>query len=227
MSESDSDDEGGAADTGTSDVLFPYENKFYDAEDKRQIMNMPEIQREAILAERALQIERHGQKAELRRLFQNRAEENKASEKKKRKAAAADLDDAQRKSSRPKTKASDTLEEYKRQREERSKGRLGLGRRSSSSGSEDASDADADGDDDVEWDDGYKSSAPKASPIGSLKSFNRARIARTGFAQCCFWPDFEEAVLGCYVRLLTRSEGNQQVYRMVRIKGMSFKWLLL
>ena len=73
-------------------AIFAYDKFYHSAKDKAEIMAMPEIQREEIIAERAAQVERHLQDMALRRLLASRERDDaRAAEKKKRKACAADL----------------------------------------------------------------------------------------------------------------------------------------
>lgn len=226
MSESESDTSPG--DAGEEDVLFPLEGQFYSEKDKAEIMAMPEVQREELLAERAEEAARRTQDLQLRRLLQARGkEEAKAADKKKRKAGAADLDESQRKSSRPKTKASESLETYKRQREQRNQQRRretdhkNRDRRSRSRDS-DRSDKDAEGESEVEWDEGGKAipGTREEQPV-ELRDIERVRVGRSNFAKVCFYPGFEDAITGCFCRIsigVDRATGHNQ-YRMALVKG--------
>jgi len=199
--------------------LYPIEGKFSSERDRSEIMAMTEIQREEILAERAAEVQRRAQDQQLKRLLSAR---NKSeSDKKKRKAGLADLDDSQRKSSRQKTKASESLEAYKRQRELKGAQRArGEERRREREASEEGgySEEDADGEDEVEWDDGRRASPAKEAPPPELKDFERVRVGRSNFSKVCFYPTFESLIKGCYCRVSVGMEGGQ-AYRMVQIKG--------
>jgi RNA polymerase-associated protein RTF1 len=101
MDESDSaTDAAGMYDDGDT---YPLEGKFMNSTDKAEIMAMPEIKREELLAERAQEVERDRQNRALRQLLKTREADIKKSDK-KRKATAADLDENQRKTSRQRTK---------------------------------------------------------------------------------------------------------------------------
>ena len=239
MSESDSDGESPPA--GDDGPIFPYEKLYFSAKDKAEIESLPEIRRESILAERTAQLERHDQDVTLRRLLAARAkEEAKASEKKKRKAGVADLEENQRKSSRQRTKlgggkvgeADSAIEAYKRQRAEKgardeqrrkdAAARKELGVRASPDNN---SDADAEGESETEWDDKkYKRrtpTPPRDEPIAELADIQRAKVGRDNFAQVCYYPGFEEAIKDCYVRVCLgpgRTPGVNE-YRLCLIKG--------
>lgn len=217
-------------------------------------MAMPERQREEILSDRAQQVDRHNQDLALRRLLASREREaaRAQAKKNKRKASAIDLEDGHRKSSRQKTtlggrkvgEASDAIEAYKRQREQKGK-RDEIRRRDASakkadhrSGSYEGglSDLDAEGESEVEWDEkGYRPPpAPKDDPPADLKDLERVRVGRSRFAMVCFYPGFDDAITGCYARLNLgpNRETGLNEYRICLIKSMisilSFgPWMLL
>ncbi|KAI9782632.1 MAG: hypothetical protein M1816_001746 [Peltula sp. TS41687] len=146
MSESASDD---GPDGKNQPLRFPVDGKFTSEVEKAEVMALPEVRREEILAERATVIEREQQNRMLIQLLRNKGRKDvkdskdtkesretkevkevkdaDAVDKKKRKAPATDLEDSQRKSTRQKTtlggrkvgETSAPLEEYKRQREQR------------------------------------------------------------------------------------------------------------
>lgn len=243
MSESDS--EGGSPGPVEDGAIFPYEKYYHSAADKDEIMALPEIQREEIIADRAAQVERHLQDMALRRLLASRErEEARAAEKKKRKAGAADLEETQRKSTRQRMtiggrragEASSAIEAYKRQREEkglrdeqrrreaaaRAKERAERG----ASPQDDYEDADADGDSELEWDDPRSRrrspTPPKDDPVAELVDIQRARIGRDNFAQVCFYPGFEKTITNCYTRICIGPGPNgQNAYRLAKILGLS------
>jgi RNA polymerase-associated protein RTF1 len=238
MSESESDSSPPPdADSGP---IFPFEKMFYSAEDKEEIMAMPEIKREQVLSERAQQVERHNQDMTLRRLLASRErEESRTLDKKKRKVEDADIEEGQRKSSRQKTtlggrkvgESSDAIEAYKRQREQKGK-RDELRRRDAapkkrdrrSSSQDIASD---DGGSEVEWDDYKRRSSPmkpKDDPPATLKDLNRARLGRSNFAQVCFYPNFDATIANCYARVCIgpNHETGETEYRVCLIKSKLF-----
>jgi RNA polymerase-associated protein RTF1 len=152
-----------------------------------------------------------------------------AASKNKRKANAADLDDAgARKSSRPKTEKTgrSALDDYKKAREAKGAERTSRfdkksDRKRHSRSRSSASDRDADGESEVEW--AESTSARKDEPPPDLKDFERGRIGRTAFAKVCFYPNFEETMKGCYCRVsigMNRETG-QNMYRMTQIKGFT------
>ena len=238
MSESELDSSP-ADDAASEDNPFPVDNKFQSESDKRKIMALPEIEREAILADRAQVLERKLQDQHLRRLLQ--ARENAEAKSTKRKAGA-DLEDSPRKSTRQKTtlggrkvgEASKTIEAYKRQREEkglrdqqRKAGALARQERRARSSSEARySSADADGESEVEWDDGKsKTDEDRLRNVqpADYHDFRRTTLTRFFLAEFCFHPGFEEKLKDCYVRLPQKSAPGapSNSYQLVQIKGMS------
>lgn len=227
MEESDSDADGEAEDDDEGNP-FPLEGKFRNEKDRAEIMAMTEVQREELLAERAAEQERRLQDLQLRKLLAQREKDEEVA-KKKRKAGAAELDDSQRKSSRQKTKQSETLDNYRKAREargkelERQRQRGRMGSLSASPGHGSGSDRDAEGEDEVDWDFGARpSAAVKDDPPADLKDFNSVRIGRAGFSEVCFYPGFEDAITGTYCRMNAGPKepgSDEYLYRMMLIKG--------
>ncbi|KAL9114653.1 MAG: hypothetical protein Q9227_001331 [Pyrenula ochraceoflavens] len=240
MSESRSEASDSPAESGSNP--YPYERLYVNEKEKEEIMAMPMLQREEILAEREAAVERHNQDQALRRLLASRErEEAKTAAKTKRKADAADLGESQRKSSRQRTarggqkagEVSSAMEAYKRHREEK---RLGDEQRRKEardrpkdrdrSPNQDAySDIDADGESEVEWDDRKynrrASTPPRDQSVAELVDIQRARVGRDNFAQVCFYPRFEETLTDCYVRICIgpgKIPGVNE-YRLCKIKG--------
>lgn len=205
--------------------LFPLEGRFLNTTDRADILALPEIERETILADRAAQVTRRQQDLQLKRALAATREKAKSH---KRKAAAADLeDDGAKRNNRPKVEKTGktALDAYRQAREERGAGKksvdTGRRRRDSRSPST-ASDRDADGESEVEYADTY--AEPKHDePPAELRDFERVRVGRSNFARVCFYPDFETAIKGCFTRVAIgpdRQTG-QNVYRMTQIKGTS------
>ena len=243
MDESDSESDAPGLDDGDR---YPLEGKFINSTDKAEIMAMPEIKREELLAERAQEQERDRQNRALRQLLNAREAENKK-QAKKRKAKDAELDENHRKTSRQRTKlgggkvgeASTGIDSLKRARAEKTDRQR---RRDEDKernkdrkvAHDDFSDQDAEGESEVEWDDGKgkkkKSSSPDyrdAEPSG-LHDIERVRVGRTRFAMVCFYPGFDEAITGTFVRISVGvdKESGQNIYRMALVKGRN-RWSIL
>ncbi|KAI0019245.1 plus-3-domain-containing protein [Xylariomycetidae sp. FL0641] len=223
------------------DVKYPVEGIYASEAEKEEILAMPELDREQLIAKRQEEIDRQRQNNLLRQLLKNREDDSQSA--KKRKASNADLDDAQRKTSRQRTRVGGSkvgetsagIESLRRARaeksdrlrrreedRERNKGRSGPSRNSP--------DEDGDGDSDVDWAGSryksHKSQSPeiKVAPLAELRDFERIRLSRSRFAEVCFYPGFDETITGCYVRIsLGPSPGagptGPNVYRMAVIKG--------
>lgn len=219
---------------------YPLEGKYINSADKREIMAMPEIKREEILAERAQEAEKLRQNRALRQMLSARESEARKQDK-KRKAGAADLDADQRKTSRQRTKLGggkvgeastgiDSLKRARAEKNDRQRRREEDKERHKDrrTAQEEYSDADADGDSEVEWDDAKsrnkkKSVSPDyrdAEPAG-LHDIERVRVGRSRFALVCFYPGFDEAITGTFVRISVGvdKETGQNIYRMAVVKG--------
>ncbi|KAK3402071.1 hypothetical protein B0T20DRAFT_403344 [Sordaria brevicollis] len=225
MDESDSDSDASPARRSADDEVnqYPVDGLFRDYEEKEQIMSMREIEREQILAERREENERLRQNRMLRQL--------KVNQEKKRKASLAELDDSSRKTSRARTKADDKMDSLRRAREERSNRKEQRERendRRKRSPSYRRSPGRGD-DSDVDWDGPNKkkrrSHSPESreSPPAELRDFERVRVGRSRFAEVAFYPGFDEALTGCFVRLNIGPDPDtrQNVYRMAVIKGFN------
>lgn len=208
--------------------------------EKEEILAMPELEREQLIARRQEEIDRERQNTLLRRLLQVNKQESSQSAK-KRKASTADLEDGQRKTSRQRTKiggskvgeTSAGIASLRRARAEKSdRQRRREEDRERNKGKPSARDSTHDDDDapsDVEWADKYgrrksRSATPekKDAPPADLRDFERVRLSRSRFAEVCFYPGFDDAITGCYCRVAigpNRDTGETE-YQMGVIKGM-------
>ncbi|KAK3679019.1 RNA polymerase-associated protein rtf1 [Recurvomyces mirabilis] len=206
--------------------LYPLDNKYRSAQDREDILALPELERESILAERAAEQLKRTQDLQLKRALAAAQTANKN----KRKAAAAELDDGGRRT-RPKAEKTHTaLDDYKRARElkgtDRGRQEAGRGRRDERSPSAAGSDRDADGESEVEWAEpssdrrGHDRDRDREEVRAELRDFDRCRVGRTGFAKMCFYPGFEDAIVGCFARVSIGPDRHtgQNMYRMAQIK---------
>jgi RNA polymerase-associated protein RTF1 len=208
-----------SADLDDDAPLFPLEGKFMSSADRDHILGLPEIEREEILAERAQQVTHRQQDLMLKKAM------HENSSKQKRKADAAELDNGEKRSMRPKTEKRSALDDYKRAREqkgaERDRRDTARDRRDQRSPTP-QSDRDADGESEVEWAEPISNNRRgREEPPAELQDFERCRVGRSAFAKVCFYPGFEEAIRGCYARIsigMNRETG-QNMYRMTQIKG--------
>lgn len=238
MDESDSDAEPQRGDADQDEEKYPVDGIFISLAEKGEIMALPELRREEIMADRAAEVERNRQNRLLRQLVNvQESEEKKQSQmKKKRTADAADLEDSQRKSTRPRTRLDGTKvgeisagidslrkaraeksDRQRRREEERLKEKaspsVNRGRENRASSEE--------------WLNERHSRTPEQEiqarelPPAELKDFERVRAGRRQFAERCFDPGFEQVLTGCYVRINmgTDQQTGQPQYRMAVIKG--------
>ncbi|KAK5709276.1 RNA polymerase-associated protein rtf1 [Elasticomyces elasticus] len=205
--------------------LYPLEGKYHDAIDRENLLSKSEIEREAVLAERAEETLKRQQNLSLKK--QLASIKSKRENITKRKAAEADLEDGGRRT-RPKAEPKKTaLDDYKRARElkgtEKGRQEANKSRKDDRSASPAGSDRDADGESEVEWAaEPASDTRHRDEPQAEMRDYERCRIGRTAFAKVCFYPGFEDAVMGCFTRVsigLNRETGQNQ-YRMAQIKGL-------
>ena len=229
MDESDSErDDDGLA--GAADVPYPLEGKYIDEADKRRIMALSQLEREEILGGRAEEMSKAHFQAELAR----RAMANQHNDR-KRKADSDEGDDDMRMASRPKVqpRRNDTLEAYKRNREDkREREQRGQqrprhdDRRSSSADRDLGYDIDADGESDIEMED-LGREKPRQEQPASLRDFESVRVGRGFFSEVCFHPGFEEAMTGTFGRVGVGQDAQRRtLYKMAQIKGRLHHGLL-
>ncbi|KAI1502228.1 hypothetical protein F5X99DRAFT_380250 [Biscogniauxia marginata] len=220
------------------DNKYPVEGIYASEAEKEEILAMPELEREQLLAKRQEEVDRQRQNTLLRRLLKTREDDSQSA--KKRKASNADLDDAQRKTSRQRTRVGGSkvgetsagieslrrarAEKNDRQRRreedrERNKGKSTVVFRDT---------PDRDEDSEVEWAGGSRRKATthspeiKEIPPASLRDIERLRLSRSRFATICFYPGFDNAITGCYVRICIGPDRNgDNIYRMAVIKGFT------
>jgi RNA polymerase-associated protein RTF1 len=226
MDESASDSAGASDKSDNGKALYPLEGKYKNSKDKSQLMALPDLQREEILADRASKIADEKKMTELRQLLENKDRETLKD--RKRKAPADDRygDNSPRKLSRPRTKKDEALQSLKERRDANriedsrraAASRKLSGRRHSKSStrSTQSSQRDADGESD------YDVPAKKAAsdPLGTLADYQRVRIGRTNFVEVCFYPTFEKTIVGCFTRVCysTDPQTGDNIYRMAQIK---------
>lgn len=234
MSESDVDV--GSPGSDDSAPLYPIDGKFKDSADKAYVEGLPEVEREAIIAERKELDERKRQDSYLKRLHRKYKAENEGKiTPKKRKAA--DGEEEGRRSARKRTmvggrkvgETSSTLEAYKARREQKSllaeQRKAGTTDHKSRAHSvSDPSDADAEGDSDNDWRASPHRDEPVYEEPAELRDFHLVMVGRQHFAQVCFYPGFESTVRNCYVRVNIGGDPStgEGMYRMAKITGMQF-----
>ncbi|SZF06261.1 unnamed protein product [Blumeria hordei] len=216
---------------------YPIDGKFIDSADKSNIMNMPEIEREQILADRATEVERERQSRLMKQILKSREADMRKSDK-KRKNSVSEMEGDQRKGSRQRTKLGgvkvgetssgiDNLKRARAEKTDRQRRRDEDKDRSRDWRPNNSFENEADGESEVEWADGNsKNKRPtppdrKDTEPAGLHDVERVRVGRSRFALVCFYPGFEQAITGCFVRIsigIDKATG-QNIYRMALIKG--------
>ena len=222
MDESSSESDADAPADDDDDIPYPLEGTFKDEADKAHIQSLPQLEQEKILFERAEDNIRRQQQIQLRQKIKEQEREKERLEgRNKRKAAAADLDDESRRATRPKTKRDEAMERFKRARENNRRRDVTRRFPTSRSRSPGSSDKDAEGESEAEWDDHPRTtSGAREEPLAEMRDIEHVRIGRSRFAECCFYPGFEEAITGCFVRVCVGTDRDgHPLYRMALIKG--------
>ncbi|KAI0811893.1 hypothetical protein GGR55DRAFT_600372 [Xylaria sp. FL0064] len=223
------------------ELKYPVEGIYASETEKEEILAMPELEREQLIAKRQEEIDRERQNTLLRRLLQVNKQESSQSAR-KRKAGTAELEDGQRKTSRQRTKiggskvgeTSAGIASLRRARAEKSdRQRRREEDRERNKGKPSMRDSTQDDDDahsDVEWASNYgrklsRSATPEKrdAPLADLRDFERVRLSRSRFAEVCFYPGFDDAITGCYCRVAVgpnRDTGETE-YQMGVIKGFT------
>jgi RNA polymerase-associated protein RTF1 len=171
------------------------------------------LEREQRLAELAEQENDRRKMAQLKNLMNERDRRAEAHKSGKRKASSVDPEEAEdesRTAPRRRSKKDDASQGVRgRLAKRRDAKKPSQSRRSSAS-----SRHDADGESDYEV-------PVKTDPPAELHEYQRVRIGRTNFADVCFYPGFENYLIGCFARVcfsLDSVTGENQ-YRMTQIKG--------
>ncbi|KAI3322323.1 hypothetical protein HD806DRAFT_499768 [Xylariaceae sp. AK1471] len=223
------------------ELKYPVEGIYASEIEKEEILAMPELEREQLIAKRQEEIDRQRQNTLLRRLLQKNKQDSSLSAK-KRKASNADLEDGQRKTSRQRTKiggskvgeTSAGIASLRRARAEKSdrqrRREEDRERTNNKMSTHHSTRQDDDAQSDVEWADNYgrkpsRSVTPekKHAPLADLRDFERVRLSRSRFAEVCFYPGFDNAITGCYCRVAVgpnRDTGETE-YQMGVIKGFT------
>ncbi|KAK9463137.1 uncharacterized protein V1516DRAFT_648489 [Lipomyces oligophaga] len=193
---------------------YPLQGKYKDEDDMNLIESMDEFEREQLLYERSLEMQRF----EDRKFLAQRLRESKKS-----------VEDNSTRSTVRDTKRS-RLSELKKKRQEKhvreNQREHGERERSNSKSryddddeidDDDEDDAmDVDEDDDVEW-----ATSTPAKQV-SVEDINRIRIGRTLFARYCHYPEFESVAPDCFVRINIGFDKTKQreIYRLCQIKSL-------
>ncbi|KAK8131454.1 RNA polymerase-associated protein RTF1 [Apiospora sp. TS-2023a] len=212
---------------------YPHEGMFASEQEKEDIMALREVERESILAERMQEIERQRQNPSWRQR-QEGGQEAQSKRRRTRRRTTQNLTPAHENRGNKVGETSSGIESLRRARAEKNdrQRRLAEDRERNkdkhTSYSRGSPDDDRDGDSDVEWsrDDRRRSRShtpeQKEAPPAELRDIERVRLSRSRFGQICFFPGFEDAISGCFVRISigpdSRDPRAGNVYRMAVIK---------
>lgn len=199
---------------------YPLEGKYRDEADRAKLLALPEIEREEILFDRSQEMQRY----EERRYLAQRARQRK------QQLAAAQGDQRQLRREREVVGVSGTkksqLRALKKRREERERRTQRGADGSDYEASEDDEDEDESdrsrsdySDREVEWDEGGEREEEK--PL-SASDLNRIRFGKTLLAKYCYYPNFETAVTGSFVRVNIgyNHQKQQNVYRVCQVRKL-------
>lgn len=231
MDESDSESDSGTPTFGEGD-RYPLEGKYKDAADRAEILAMPEIKREELLAERASQTERDRQNRALRQLLMARDQEQKL----KRKHESEDMEEGSRKTNRQRTKVgggrvgeqSSGIDSLKRARDEKAdrqrRRQEDLERNGPRKIDERQSEDEQSDNDGFAWDQPPKKDTYESKIVSTpadMADLEKIRIGRAFLSKNAFYPGWEDALKGAFVRLCigTDKSGKVQVYRIAEILG--------
>ncbi|KAH9903486.1 plus-3-domain-containing protein [Cubamyces lactineus] len=200
---------------------YPLEGKYIDEADRARLMEMSEIEREALLAQRQEEMQRYTDKRQLDHMLKMQSGRGSADESVSK---AAKRQHAVRGATKEKSRKLDELKAKRKAKDEKKRTRTNSPKRDRSSSpmdmetSEDEEDGQITKYDEEEERDRklYGKSNPDDEPI-TLEDLDKCRITRNQIAKHCMAPWFEDYVKGGWVRYLIGSENNQAVYRICEV----------
>lgn len=228
--EDDYDPEGGAGyDENEEDEEeeepnpYPLEGKYKNERDRQELSEMGDVERESILFERLQELERFNE----RRLLRQRARQNQSM---KQRAASA-TSRSQKVKESAKSIKSHKLNELKRQREKKSRR------------DRDYDDDEDDYEDEVEddydlgddYDDGYEPdfmgsgknevewAESSKRRVVTLADINNVRIGHSMAEKYCFYPGFNDIMVGTYGRIRVSQNSHRMVKIEAVVKGKPYK----
>ncbi|KAI0634196.1 hypothetical protein C8Q77DRAFT_1110366 [Trametes polyzona] len=204
---------------------YPLEGKYIDEADRARLMEMSEIDREDILAQRQEEMQRYTDKRNLENMLKMQSGRGSADESVSK---AAKRTHAVRGATKEKSRKLDELKAKRKAKDEKKRTRANSPKRDRSSSpmdmetSEDEEDGQITKYDEEEERDRrlYGKSNPDDEPI-TLEDLNKCRASRGQMVKFCMAPWFEEFVKGAWVRLLIGQENNRPVYRICEVIDVS------
>lgn len=186
---------GDASDDESEDEFVPYplEGKYKDEADRQKLLNMTEMERESLLFDRSQEMQKYQEKKYLtQRLKQRKRDTERNSE---------------RSSKREK------LSELKKRREKRARKQDDY----------DDDDDEEGEDEEDDFDDGYEPEDHVVDEKEVVKTLdvrllNSVRFSRSQLAKFCFYPEFEQVVVGSYIRIPIAVNRTEQRNRVCLVK---------
>ncbi|CAH6720395.1 RNA polymerase-associated protein Rtf1p [[Candida] jaroonii] len=204
---------------------YPLEGKYKNEQDREHLLDMDEVEREQILFDRSQEMERYNEK----KFLQDRLKQQQADQAETK---------ATRSSKRAKTvggnnKKTSQLSELRKQREKKN-------RQSYSDDEDDEEEFDEEEDqldeDDLDvlsdeyeskshWKEATTTRKPRSYVRAEFKDIGKVFIGRSFMLKYCFYPKFEESIVGCYgrVNLGPNPRTRTPSYRMVKIIGVEHR----
>ncbi|CEP62984.1 RNA polymerase-associated protein LALA0_S06e08372g [Lachancea lanzarotensis] len=219
---------------------FPLEGKYKDERDRQHLESLPEMERESLLFDRSQVMQKYQERRVLRerakrireqqqeRQMQQDSSKTRSSARSTRITGHSDAKESglsKLKKQRAKKSASydysDEDEAQDEEEEEEEEDEYGYQDEEEEGDSEDdyqpgfGRNKSAADDEDVKW-----AEDEDLDRDPELGDFNKIKIGRSFVAKFCFYPDFNDAVKGCYgrVNVGVDKRSGQTLYRMVRIE---------
>lgn len=209
---------------------YPLEGKYVDEADRQRLLELPEIEREDILAERQEEMQRIQDKRNLDQMLKAQSGRGDDTVSK-----AAKRQHAQRGATKEKTRKLDELKAKRRAKDEKKRTRGSSPKREMSSSPVDMEMSDEEEEDgqiskyeeqeekERKLYDRYDKPKTDKDPEepATLEALERCRVSRDMIARYCMAPWFEEFLKGAWVRfLIGNEEDGQAVYRICEVTGI-------
>ncbi|KAI9056399.1 plus-3-domain-containing protein [Trametes sanguinea] len=200
---------------------YPLEGKYIDEEDRARLMEMFEIDRENILAQRQEEMQHYTDRRQLENMLKMQGGRGSPDESV---SNAAKRQHAVRGATKEKSRKLDELKAKRKAKSEKKRTRANSPKRDRSSSpmdmetSEDEEDGQITKYDEEEERDRklYGTSHPDDEPI-TLADLYKCRVTRDQIAKYCMAPWFEDYIKGAWVRYLIGQENGQPVYRICEV----------
>lgn len=230
------DDEDDAEEEDTLVNPYPLEGKYKDEEDRENLLQMDEIQREQTLFDRTQEMESYNEKKYLQQRLKLQKAQAEGSEVKKTRTSAR----SKIVKSTSKSNKLDKLSELRKQRDQKSRRES---KRKDYDDYEEEEDEDEDEDDEegeldedeedeygyndfedkVVWGSGASSSrssrVKRSTERAKFEDISKIKVGRSMLHRFCFYSNFSEAVIDCYARINVGVDKRTRrpIYRMVQI----------